>query len=209
MKKHLPVLIITSLIILLPIVAGLLLWNQLPNQIPTHWNASGQVDGWSSKAFAVFGLGGILLAVQWLCAFATFSDPKKANHSPKLLQIVFWIIPVLTVVIYTATYLTALGKPVQMDMITPLLMGFILVVIGVYLPKCKQNYTIGIKLPWTLSSEENWNKTHKFASPFWVIGGLVTMVSGIFGYFWFFIVALTIVSFAPTIYSYILHCKGI
>ena len=66
-KKNLKVLIITSIIILLPILAGVFLWDQLPEQIPAHWNASGEVDGWSSKPFTVFGMPLILLAFQWLC----------------------------------------------------------------------------------------------------------------------------------------------
>ena len=66
-KKHLKFLIMTSFIILLPILAGLLLWDQLPEQIPSHWNTDGEIDGWSSKPFAVFGLPLILLAVHWLC----------------------------------------------------------------------------------------------------------------------------------------------
>ena len=63
-KKNLKVLIITSLVILLPIVAGVILWNQLPEQIPSHWNMNGEVDGWSSKPFAVFGMPLMMLAFQ-------------------------------------------------------------------------------------------------------------------------------------------------
>ena len=75
-KKNLKVLIITSIVILLPILAGLILWNQLPEQIPTHWNAAGEIDGWSSKPFAIFGLPAIMLAAQWLCVLGTAADPK-------------------------------------------------------------------------------------------------------------------------------------
>ncbi len=79
-KKNLKVLIITSVIILLPILAGLVLWNQLPEQIPFHWNAAGEVDGFASKPMAVFGTPLLMLALQWLCVFATYTDPKKQNH---------------------------------------------------------------------------------------------------------------------------------
>ena len=208
-KKCWKTLLITSIVILLPIVAGLLLWNKLPNQMPTHWNAEGVVDGWSSKPFAVFGLPGILLAAQWLCVLGTSADPKKANHPIKVLHLVLWIIPVLSVVLLTITYAVALGKQVRIEVILPVLIGLILAIIGNYMPKCKQNYTIGIKIPWTLNSEENWNKTHRFAGILWVICGIAIMLSGIFGGFWIFLGVVILMVAAPMIYSYLLHRKGI
>ncbi|MBQ9941763.1 MAG: DUF1648 domain-containing protein, partial [Christensenellaceae bacterium] len=84
-RKNLKILIITSVIILLPILAGLILWNQLPGEVPIHWNASGEVDGWASKPVAVFVMPAILLVFQWLCTLVTGADPKKANHSVKIL----------------------------------------------------------------------------------------------------------------------------
>ena len=208
-KKHLKTLIITSIVILLPMLAGLILWDQLPEQIPTHWNAAGEVDGWSSKAFAVFGFSSIMLAAQWMCVVATGSDPKKANHSDKILQLVLWIIPVLSVVLHVATYATALGYGVRMEVMMPVLVGLIFVIIGNYLPKCQQNYTIGIKIPWTLSSEENWNKTHRFAGRLWTVCGLVILLTGFFGGFWLFFGITILMVATPLIYSYLLHKKGV
>ena len=208
-KKYLKVLIVTSVVLLLPILAGVILWEQLPEQIPIHWNLQGEVDSWSSKAFAVFGMPLILLAVQWLCAFATNADPKKANHSQKVMHMVLWIVPVVSLIIFTAMYSTALGKSVRVEVILPLLMGFAFTIIGNYLPKCKQSYTIGIKLPWTLNSEENWNKTHRFAGRIWLVCGLVIMVSAFVGGIGILIAAAAVMVLVPCIYSYILHRKGI
>ena len=208
-KKHWKTLLITSIITLLPIVAGLLLWNKLPEKMPTHWNAEGVVDGWSSKPFAIFGLPGIMLAAQWLCALGTGADPKKANHPEKVLHLVLWIIPVLNNVLLAITYAVALGKQVRIDVILPVLIGLIFTIIGNYMPKCKQNYTIGIKIPWTLNSEENWNKTHRFAGILWVICGILIMLTGIFGGFWIFFGIALLMVLAPMLYSYILHRKGI
>ena len=208
-KKNLKTLIITSIIILLPILAGVILWDKLPEQIPTHWNANGEVDGWSGKAFAVFGLPCIMLAVQWLCVMGTSADPKKANHPEKMLHLVLWIIPVISVVLFALTYVAAFGKEVRMELVMPLLVGFVLTVAGNYLPKCKQNYTIGIKIPWTLNSEENWNKTHRFAGRLWVMCGLALMLTAFFGGFWVFLPIVLLMVLAPCIYSYLLHRKGI
>ena len=207
-KKNLKVLMITSIIILLPILAGIGLWNQLPDPMPSHWNAAGEVDGWSSKPFTVFGLPLILLAAQWLCTLGTGADPKKKNHSDKMIHLVLWIIPVLSVVMHTFVYLIALGYGVRMEVVMPVFMGLIFAIIGNYLPKCKQNYTIGIKIPWTLNNEENWNKTHRFAGWLWTFCGLAIMLTGFFGGFWVFLPITLLMVIAPFVYSYMLHRKG-
>ena len=208
-KKNLKILIITSIVILLPVLAGVVLWDTLPEQIPTHWNAAGEIDGWSSKPFAIFGLPLMMLAIHWLCALATAADPKKANHSNKLIHLVLWIIPIISVVLFVLTYVAALGTEVRMEMVMPLLVGFVLTVVGNYLPKCKQSYTIGIKIPWTLHSEENWNRTHRFAGRLWLVCGLGIMLTSFIGGFWLFLPIVLVMVLAPCIYSYLLHRKGI
>lgn len=208
-KKNLNILIITSIVILLPVLAGVILWDTLPEQIPTHWNAAGEIDGWSSKAFAIFGLPLMMLAMHWLCVLGTAADPKKANHSDKLIHLVLWIIPIISVVLFALTYVAALGTEVRMEMVMPLLVGLVLTIVGNYLPKCKQSYTIGIKIPWTLHSEENWNRTHRFAGRLWLVCGLGIMLTAFVGGFWFFLPIVLVMVLAPTVYSYLLHRKGI
>ncbi len=208
-KKNWKVLLITSVAILLPMLAGIILWNQLPEKIPSHWNAVGEIDGWSSKPFAVFGLPLILLVAQWLCTLGVGADPKKNNHPEKILHLVLWIIPILSVVLHAVTYATALGKEVRMETVMPVFIGLLFAVIGNYLPKCKQNYTIGIKIPWTLNSEENWNKTHRFSGRLWVICGIAIMLTGFFGGFWVFLPIVLLMVIVPLIYSYVLNRKGV
>ena len=208
-KKHLKILIITSIVSLLPILAGLILWNQLPDQIPTHWNGEGEIDGWSSKPFAVFGLPLILLAAHWLGTFCMLADPKRQNQTGKILQISFWIVPVLSIALSGVTYSSSMGIGVRVEVILPLLLGILFVVLGIYMPKCKQNYTIGLKLPWTLHSEENWNRTHRLAGWLWVGGGLVTMGTAFFGNVLLALVPILLMALIPTVYSYILYRKGI
>ena len=208
-KKNLKTLIVTSILIVLPVLAGIILWDRLPEQMATHWNAAGDIDGWTSKPFTVFGLPLILLAAQWLCVLGTLADPKKENHPTKILHLVLWIIPVLSLVLGAITYATALGKTVRVEVIMPILIGLILAIIGNYMPKCKQNYTIGIKIPWTLNSEENWNRTHRFAGWLWTFSGIVVMLTGFFGGFWIFLIIVLLMVLAPILYSYLLFRKGI
>ena len=208
-KKHLKTLIITSILTLLPILAGLYLWNTLPEQVPSHWDVNGEIDGWSSKPFFVFGLPSIMLAAQWLCVLVTAADPKKANHSGKVLHLVLWIIPVLSIVLSAMTYIAVLGHAVRVEVVMPLIIGLVFTIIGNYLPKCKQSYTVGIKIPWTLHSEENWNRTHRFAGRLWLVCGFGIMLTAFVGGFWVFLPIVLVMALAPTVYSYLLHRKGI
>lgn len=204
-KKYKKQLIISSIIILLPILAGLLLWNQLPEQVPTHWNAVGEVDSYSSRSFAVFGLPLFLLAVHWLCLFVTKSDKSNANQTEKVKALTLWICPVISLFGAIAVYGTALGFPTNMVQLPCLLVGVMFLIIGNYLPKCKHNYTIGIKLPWTFASEENWNATHRFGGKVWAVGGLVISLGALLPEKIIFPAMLTVLvvcTLLPTIYSY-------
>ncbi len=211
LKKNKWLMIVTSIIILLPILGGVLLWDKLPEKIPYHWGINGEADGWASKPMAVFLLPVIMLAVQWLCILCTGLDPKAKNvTTTKMLGIVLWIIPVLNLFLHVMVYLAAFGREVSMEVMMPLFMGALFVVIGNYLPKCKQSYTMGIKLPWTLNDEENWNATHRLAGKLWVGGGLLTMLCALLPDATSFIVMMSILlvmCIIPTVYSYRLYKK--
>lgn len=207
-KKNKVQLVITSIATLLPIVIGLILWNDLPSQIGTHWGVNGEIDGYSSKAFAVFGLPLILLGVEWLCVFGTMKlDPKAKDINPKMMSLVLWIIPIISIVMSSVTYMVALGKQIRVPLIIITLMGIVFIIIGNYLPKCKQSYTMGIKLPWTLESEENWKKTHRMAGVLWVIGGIVILATAIFESFVVFFSVVALMVIVPTVYSYLYYRK--
>ena len=208
-KKNLKTMIITSIIILAPIVAGLILWDKLPAEVATHFGENGEPNGWSSKEFAVFGMPVFLLAVHWFCAFFTGVDPKKENISNKMMTLVLWICPVVAIFGCGSTYMYALDNSINTTAMGMLLVGCIFLVIGNYMPKVKQSYTIGIKLPWTLNSEENWNRTHRFAGGIWMLAGVLVLVGGFAEQFWLVFVALVLAVAIPTVYSYLLYKKGI
>ena len=93
LRNHKWTSILSSAAILLPILVGLLLWDQLPAQMVTHWGADGTPDGTGSRAFAVWGIPLILLAVHWFCLLFTAKDPASKKISRHALGIVFWICP--------------------------------------------------------------------------------------------------------------------
>ena len=208
-KKNLKTLIITSIVILLPMVAGLVLWNRLPDEVPFHWNAAGEIDGWASRPVAVFVPSAIMLALQWLCMLVTSTDPKKQNHPEKVKVLVLWLIPIITVFISALMYVSALGVSVRVETLLPILLGLVFVAVGNYLPKCKQNYTVGIKIPWTLASEENWNRTHRLAGYIWVAGGVLMMLAGFIGLLWIVLPIALAMALVPMIYSFVLNRRGV
>ncbi len=209
LKKHLKTLIITSLLTLTPIIFGIIYWNVLPEEIATHFGSDGAADGFSSKAFVVFGMPFIMLGFHLFCFFATNLDPKKKNISDTMMKLVLWIIPCITILVTTLSYSHALGKAVKAGSWITLFMGVISILIGNYLPKCKQSYTMGIKLPWTLSSEENWNRTHRLAGKLWVGAGALMMLTAYFGNVFVMLAIVLLMVIAPTVYSFVLYKKGI
>ena len=207
-RNHKWKLIISSVILLLPILVGLILWDSLPDQLVTHWGIDGQPDGWSGKSFVVFGLPLILLAIHWFGIFFTVKDPKNAAQSLKIIGMMPWLVPLLSLLVSGTTYATALGTAFDMLTLSCLFMGLLFTVIGNYLPKCKQSYTIGIKISWTLNSEANWLATHRFAGRVWTVGGLLVMIFAFLPTSAASVCALSVLivmAVAPMIYSYRYH----
>lgn len=213
-KKNKFKLWISSFVILLPIMFGLLFWDKLPEQMVTHWGADWNADGWSNRNFAVFALPVFILIVHWFCIFCTSKDPKNKDQSNKIFSIVLWICPIISIVTSYMIYAAALGKVIQPNVIVYILIGLLFIIVGNYLPKCKQNYTIGTRVKWALENEENWNATHRFSGKVWVVGGVLIMVCSFFPEeisLYVFMALIIVLSIFPAGYSYyyfkIKQCK--
>ncbi len=216
LKTYRKTVIITTLITLLPILLGLLLWNRLPDTIATHWGADGKADGWSTKTSAVFFLPCLLAVIQLITSVIVLNDPKRKNIHKKPLLLSLWIVPVLSVLMNGATYFIALGMDLNMGIFASVLIGIVFILLGNYMPKLQQNYTVGIKVPWTLNSEENWNRTHRLAGKLFIVGGVITACSGFVsslagdGAVFLVIIGIAIVCcLIPAFYSFLLFKKGI
>lgn len=207
MKEYRKRMVITSLVTILPMFVGLLLWNKLPDTMATHFGSDNMPNGWSSKTFAVIGLPLFLLLLHWFSVGVTLNDPKKKNIGKMMFTVVFWIIPIVSLFANGATLLYALGWKVDISLIISILVGFVFILLGNYLSKNRQNYTVGIKLPWTLSSEENWDKTHRMASKLWVVGGILIIANGFIRNTILLLFVLIILIVVPTSYSFFLYRK--
>ena len=207
-KKYLSTMIAASVVILIPMVVGLLLWNRLPEQITIHWGLNNTPDGWAGKQIVVFGMPALLLAAQWVGVLLTSLDPKVKNADGKPMKLVRRLIPAISLTLCGVIYGYALGLNFNMDNVALLLVGLLFLIIGNYLPKCKQSYTQGIKLPWTLKSEANSNATHRFGGKVWMLGGLlltqcVFLPKNLLG-----VAILTIMPvlvLIPVVYSFLYH----
>lgn len=203
-------LILTSLVTLLPIAMGLLLRNRLPEKIATHLGFDGQPDSYSSRPFAIFVLPLVALAAHWLCVFCTAKDPKNQDRNYKPLGMVLWIMPIVSNLSSAMMFSLALGIDFSVIRMMSLLLGLLFLVLGNYLPKCRQNYTIGIKVYWTYTSEENWNATHRFGGRVWMLGGVVILLSAFLPLevgIPVLIAATFILAILPSIYSWLYYRK--
>lgn len=214
-KKYGPFLV--ALLIIAPFIYGALIYPQLPSQIPTHFNIEGKADAWGGPSSIFIGpgiMGAVSIFVYVLMSNLKSFDPKKYDEANDTLYSNFGVLTVAflsvlsTIIIYSSTHADELnvGK-----LILPLV-GLSFAGLGWYMPKFKQNYFVGFKLPWTLENETNWNETHKVAGKLWIYGGLfqavVTFILPMkFGMI-AFMLAVAIMVIIPSVFSYRLFKKG-
>lgn len=204
-------LIITSIVCALPLVFAAAVYGQLPDTMAVHWDLSGNANGWMPKLYAAFGLPLFLLVIHIIGVIAVTHDPKRQNQAGVMQQFTYWIIPVISLITTTMTLLIGLGHNVNIGYIVMALVGALLIVIGNYLPKSRQNYTIGIKLPWTLASTDNWNKTHRLGGVMFMISGVIFLISpfipGNTAQTVVIVAAIAATVVIPSVYSFLLYLK--
>lgn len=210
LKENKKTLIITDILTILPIFIGLYFWDRLPDVMATHFGFNNQPDGFSNKIFAVVGMPLIMLAIQWVGVLITTHDPRKQNISPKMFAFVLWIVPAVSLLMAAVLYPYNLGYKVDMMFAAGLFLGMMFIIIGNYIPKARQNYTIGIRVPWTLANEENWNRTHRLAGWLWVICGILMIALTFLGAVQpvFLFAPVVLATCVPVVYSFWLHIKG-
>lgn len=209
-KKNILKAIISSVIILLPIIFGVIRWDSLPDTITTHFGADGTPDGASSKAFAVFALPLIMLAIHWVCVLTTFLTNRKNGQSDKVYSLIFFIMPMISIFVSALIYATAFNFDLHLGSFVCILFGVMFVVMGNYMPKVTRNRTMGIKIKWTLASDENWAATHRVAGRVWFFGGFVVMLGALLPVNALMVAALPatlLLILIPTVYSYVFYKK--
>lgn len=206
-KKISSSLILPLAVCFLPMILSAVLYPQLPDLIPSHFDFAGNINGYMPKQVAAFALPAVFAVGTGLVYFVLGADPKKENSSAAMRTFAVWIMPILSLTIVPMTLFISLGKQFPIGRFIPALVGVILAFCGNYLPKNRQNYTVGIKLPWTLSDEDNWNKTHRLAGYLWMAGGAVITVGSLLGIINTVVVLIVVfvLTFIPAAYSYMLY----
>jgi uncharacterized membrane protein len=199
-------LAISFTLIVIAAVAGIILWNQLPDPMPSHWNAAGEVDGYTSKFWGVWLMPLMTLGITLLLAAVPAIDPLKANIEKFRGLYNAFIIGYVAYMLYVygLTLAAALGTQFNMTYMLVPVVGLLFVGISFLIEKAKRNFFIGIRTPWTLVSDEVWEKTHKLGAQTFRIGGVLVIVSASFGEsgLWLMITALMFAGLTPVIYSY-------
>ena len=156
-------LLISSLVILLPSVAAIILNKVVEPKIPGAWHF-----GWILPIF--------LVLMHVFLHLVTFRENERVQQNPKIVNLTFWVLPVLSAYISALFMMLSLGLENAIGVILSVFFGALFLVFGNFMPKSVQNRTFGLKIKWTLANEENWAATHRFAGKVWVISGIVTLI---------------------------------
>ena len=152
----------------------------------------------------------LLLAVHLLCLYVTMKDRGNQNQSKKAIGMVFWIVPIISFFATGICMKAVFDLPYDLTFFVFVLLGLLFMLIGNYLPKCRRNFTLGIKVKWALCNDENWNMTHRFGGKVWVLAGLALLILAFIPeqvFFVTFLPVLLVMIFAPILYSYLYYRK--
>lgn len=205
-------MIISTAVIFIPTIIYLIFSKSLSEQIAIHWGLDGNPDGYASPLYVALFLPTILAIIQWLCVYITKKTNENNDQNKKVTEIIYWICPAISLFSNALIISVALGYEINIYSLMCVFFGILFIFIGNYMPKYKQNSTIGVKIKWTLANEENWNATHRFAGKAWFIGGLLYLplallpekVCAVIAVF-----SMILIAILPTIYSYLYYKKQI
>jgi uncharacterized membrane protein len=173
MRKWYPWSVVTA-----ALAFSLAMYSRLPERIPIHWDMRGVADGWAGRMMGAFLLPGILAIVALILPRLPAIDPKRANYEkfrPTYDLVVNAVVTMLGV-LHVAGLGVALGWPISMERLTPVMMGALFIVIGNVMPRARPNWLFGIRTPWTLTNDRVWERTHRLGGHLFVIGGVVVML---------------------------------
>ncbi len=212
MKKIKTTEFILILIALAPYFYLALIWNELPDKVPIHWNIEGEIDRYGSKTHLLFVPIIMPVLTYLLITFIPKIDPKNqlAKMGRKYETLKFILVLFMSLLAGMIIYASKTGEFFNEKFI-PVTIAGLFVVLGNYMKTIRPNYFIGIRTPWTLENEEVWKKTHQMASYLWFWGGLfaipgILLLSAKTGMV-LFIAILLVITLIPVIYSYVLYKK--
>jgi len=207
LRKSNKPLFLTTLLCVFPMIISLFIFKELPEYIAIQWDLQGEVTNTVPKYLGIYLLPLLLAVLNIILHIILVNEPKQKNVPKVLMVIGIWTMPVISLFIQIIIYITNMEATFYYSFAVMIFIGFLLILIGNYLPKCKQNNSVGIKLPWTLHDAQNWNKTHHLAGYVWIAGGLLFILNAYLkSEILLVFISLTVV-FIPIIYSFVLYKK--
>ena len=203
--------ILVLILIAFAVIAGVMLWNRLPEQMASHWNVNDQVDGYMPRFWGAFLMPLIVLGMLALFLIIPNIDPLKANIAQfrNAFNLFILLISIFMLYIHGLTLAWSLGyQNFRMSSAMLPFLGVLFVFIGYMLRQAKRNFFIGIRTPWTLSSDTVWNRTHRLGSTLFMVSGALAFLGSFLGgmtAFWLFLVPLLGSTLFLVVYSYILY----
>jgi uncharacterized membrane protein len=199
-------------IIAVSIAASFYFYAHFSAKVITHWDFSGQPNGWSGRAFAAFFFPGLLAAMYVMFLVLPRLDPKKERYAEfaKVYAVFRNLFIFFLALIYFIASLSNIGYNFNVGILVPLAIGLLFIILGNYFGKIKPNWFVGIRTPWTMSSETVWNKTHRFGGKAFILGGLIMMISGFVPLAWrlpLLIIDIIVLLFGTIVYSYIAYLQ--
>lgn len=175
-KKNRRTLILTVIVCLLPIILGIVLYNKLPDQMPVHFTINNIPDNYAPKSFALFGIPVIMAIIQAVSLFITMKVNKLKNYEkPKIIKIMEWFIPIMTVFIYIIMVEVPLGSTVYVGKSVCLILGILFIIIGNYIPK--MSYEVGKVIIHPIpKSEKTFRKMSKIMGYFFIMLGIILLM---------------------------------
>jgi len=209
---------IVWLFIIAPAIYLAIAWNTLPETIAMHFNLKGDIDRYGSKnelATMIMILIAVNALVYLLLPQVYRIDPKRyaAENKGRLFRIAFAVSVFTSAVLCLIIYSSIHGN-IKFSMRFILAgVGLMLAVVGNYIYNIKPNYFAGIRLPWTLNSDENWRRTHLLAGKLFFVSGLIVAVASLFTSLTVSIIILLAIMLVTAtiigVYSYRLHKRGL
>jgi len=199
-------LLASSLVISASLALSFFAYPYLPSEIASHWSANGEVNGTMGKFWESAFMPILMFFLAVLLLWIPTIDPKKENVASFRKYYDGTIIGILVFLLYVHTITLAWNLGYRFDMTKAVVLPISLLwyLLGVILPKIKQNWFMGIRTPWTLENEKVWNDTHIFAGKLFRYSALVSLLGFLFPSYLFFFVLIPIIfsALASVVYSY-------
>ena len=212
MKSTKKIYFIILTVIVIAVLAGIYLYPKAPMEMASHWNDQGQVNGYLPKFWGLFLMPIVSLGTFLLFAFIPKIDPLKENISKfrKYFDAFIILLVVFMIYIHALTLFWNFGFDFNMSQMMIPALGILFYYCGILIENSKRNWFIGIKTPWTLSSDSVWEKTHKLGGKLFKISGIIAISGFFFPNFAFLIVIIPVIFSAvfTFIYSYLEYKKA-